>query len=227
MPQTTPIEPAESLLAATLLAATGGLLDAFVYLNHGHVFANAMTGNVVLLGIALTTGDLHQALRHITPLCAFLAGVFVARFIHDQLGRNAAIAGLTLEIAVLFAVSLFPLTFPQMAFTAIVAFVSAFQITSFRRAGSFSYNSTFVTGNLRDVALGVYDRFAAPSLVTRTEGGSHAFHLGLVCLFFLIGACLGAWAGPHLANHTLWLAEPFLLTVVALHLGRKAVTQPS
>jgi len=30
-----------------LLAITGGLLDAVVYLNHGHVFANAMSGNVI------------------------------------------------------------------------------------------------------------------------------------------------------------------------------------
>ena len=34
---------------ATLLAAAGGFLDGFTWVGHGHVFANAMTGNVVLL----------------------------------------------------------------------------------------------------------------------------------------------------------------------------------
>lgn len=227
MPQTTPTEPAESLLAATLLAATGGLLDAFVYLNHGHVFANAMTGNVVLLGIALVTRDFHQAFRHVAPLAAFLAGVFLARIVHDHLGRYAAIAGLTLEIAVLFAVSLLPDSFPQMPFTAIIAFVSAFQITSFRRAGGFSYNSTFVTGNLRDVALGFYDRVAGSTPETRQEGSSHARHLGLVCACFLLGGGLGAWAAPRLANQTLWLAQPFLMAVVALHFSRSQTVKPS
>jgi uncharacterized membrane protein YoaK (UPF0700 family) len=40
------------ILFALLLGTTGGFLDAVVYLNHGHVFANAMTGNVIFLGIA-------------------------------------------------------------------------------------------------------------------------------------------------------------------------------
>ena len=223
MPQTTPTEPAESLLAASLLAATGGLLDAFVYLNHGHVFANAMTGNVVLLGIAFVTGDFQQALRHIAPIVSFFAGVFIARIVHDHLGRHASVAGLTLEICVLAAVSLLPANFPQMVFTAIIAFVSSFQITSFRRAGGFSYNSTFVTGNLRDVALGIYDWRTSADAETRHEGSNHARSLGLVCLLFLAGACIGAWGAPHLGNHTLWLAQPLLLGVAALHFSRKSI----
>jgi hypothetical protein len=36
-----------------------------------------------------------------------------------------------------------------MTFTAIIAFVSAFQVTSYPRVERFFYNSTFVTGNLR------------------------------------------------------------------------------
>ena len=42
-----------ALPEAVLLATIGGLLDAIVYLNDGHVFANAMTGNIVFLGIAI------------------------------------------------------------------------------------------------------------------------------------------------------------------------------
>jgi uncharacterized membrane protein YoaK (UPF0700 family) len=41
---------ADSLPSAVLLAFTGGSLDAFIYINHGHVFAAAMTGNAVLFG---------------------------------------------------------------------------------------------------------------------------------------------------------------------------------
>ena len=36
-----------------LLAAAGGLLDAYTYLSRGGVFANAETGNMVLFGICL------------------------------------------------------------------------------------------------------------------------------------------------------------------------------
>ena len=41
----------ESFAAAALLALSGGLLDAYTYLCRGGVFANAQTGNMVLLAI--------------------------------------------------------------------------------------------------------------------------------------------------------------------------------
>jgi uncharacterized membrane protein YoaK (UPF0700 family) len=55
-PHDTSVQP-DALPDAMLLATTGGLLDAVVYLNHGHVFANAMTGNVIFLGIAVLGRD--------------------------------------------------------------------------------------------------------------------------------------------------------------------------
>ena len=45
----------------SLLASAGGFLDGFTYVGHGHVFANAMTGNVVLLGINCLSGSWHIA----------------------------------------------------------------------------------------------------------------------------------------------------------------------
>src|ERR1700744_6768357 len=77
-----PAPPPESAPAvACLLSLSGGFLDAFTYIGHGGVFANAMTGNVVLLGVSATAGDWGQALNHVPPLIAFLIGVFVAQAI--------------------------------------------------------------------------------------------------------------------------------------------------
>src|SRR6185437_11215017 len=43
--------PESSVAVACLLSLSGGFLDAFTYIGHGGVFANAMTGNVVLMGV--------------------------------------------------------------------------------------------------------------------------------------------------------------------------------
>lgn len=43
----------ETLLVGSLLAMVGGFLDVYTYLTRGGVFANAQTGNIVLLGITL------------------------------------------------------------------------------------------------------------------------------------------------------------------------------
>ena len=41
----------ESYLVGVLLAIAGGYLDVYTYICRGGVFANAQTGNIVLLGI--------------------------------------------------------------------------------------------------------------------------------------------------------------------------------
>ena len=55
----------ESFLTAVFLSLSGGLQDAYTYLFRGKVFANAQTGNIVLLSTHLFEGDWGQALHHV------------------------------------------------------------------------------------------------------------------------------------------------------------------
>jgi uncharacterized membrane protein YoaK (UPF0700 family) len=214
---------ADALTDAMQLATTGGLLDAVVYLNHGHVFANAMSGNVIFLGIAILGRDWGDIVPHLVPLAGFFAGVLTSKHLRTRLGIRSALFGLALEIVTIFALGWLPGSFPEMAFTGIIAYVAAFQVASFRRVDRFAYNSTFITGNLRDVAEGLYDALSPASTPEiREKGLSQARALGLICLCFLAGAILGAWAAPRFGNYSLWLAEPFLLVIVVLSFRRTA-----
>jgi uncharacterized membrane protein YoaK (UPF0700 family) len=215
MPPTTRLKPS-ALPAAMLLAATGGLLDAVVYLSHGHVFANAMTGNVIFLGIATVGRDWADVLRHIAPILAFLVGVVAARLLAAAPTRHAAVLTLTAEIVTLFFVGLLPLSAPQLAFTGTVAFVSAFQVTTYRRIGRFTYNSTFVTGNLRDIAEGFLEALTAASPSGRQLGRAKFRKLSLICLSFLCGATLGTVVAHRYPARAFWFAEPFLLAALTL-----------
>ncbi len=209
---------ATHIVSAALLAVTGGTLDAIVYLEHGHVFANAQTGNVIFLGISMVAGDWLQVLRHAAPIVAFLVGAVVARMLMDTPIRRAALLVLSLEIATLTAVAFLPRGFPQLAYTATIAFVSAFQVTTFRRVGRFTYNSTFTTGNLREVAEGIADHFSASDPAARFLGRRKAMKLGLVCTSFLTGAVLGALVAPKFPAHALLFAVPPLVATLVLTL---------
>jgi uncharacterized membrane protein YoaK (UPF0700 family) len=211
-----------TLTSAGLLAGAGGLLDAVVYLNHGHVFANAMTGNVIFLGIEAIDHDYSGILPHIAPILAFLLGVVAARLLQFVPLRSSAVLSLSIEIAALFAVGFFPRDYPQLAFTIIIAFVSAFQVTTFRRVGRFTYNSTFVTGNLRDMAEGFFDFLFAGDRATRQTGRAKSLKMAIICCAFLAGASAGAWVAPRYPAHAVWFAEPMLLAVLALTLLRPA-----
>jgi uncharacterized membrane protein YoaK (UPF0700 family) len=216
----TSVQP-DALSDAMLLATTGGLLDAVVYLNHGHVFANAMTGNIVFLGIAVLGRNPGEITPRLVPLAGFFAGVLTSKHLRTRLGIRSLPIALGLEIATIFVLGWLPAGLPEMVFTGIIAYVAAIQVASFRRVGRFAYNSTFVTGNLRDVADGLYDALTPiSSPETREKGRSQARDLGLVSLCFLTGAVIGAWAAPRFGNYSLWLAEPFLLTVAFITFRR-------
>ena len=58
----------ESFRLATILALTGGFMDAYSYLMRGGVFANAETGNIVLMGISLAQGEWQRALYYLCLL---------------------------------------------------------------------------------------------------------------------------------------------------------------
>jgi hypothetical protein len=55
---------------AVLLSIANGYLDAFTYVGHGGVFANAQSGNVILLGAELAHPGSHRSLDHLWPLLA-------------------------------------------------------------------------------------------------------------------------------------------------------------
>ena len=51
------------------------------------MFANAQTGNIVLLSTHLFEGDWGQALRYLVPVLAFLLGIYIAECVHRHFKR--------------------------------------------------------------------------------------------------------------------------------------------
>ena len=215
---TVPAPPHATLEAAALLTLSGGFLDAFTYVGHGHVFANAMTGNVVLLGVFGAAGEWPQAWRHVPPIAAFLLGVFAAHLLgrpsSRPLLRHPALLCLALEILFLCGAAWLPASFPDLWLVLGLSFVAALQNSSFPTVEAWSYNSVMTTGTLRRFADGVYMAFQPGQ---RGEGLRQARTFGLVCAHFLLGAIAGAACTPHLHNLAL-LIPTALLTLVLLRI---------
>ena len=55
----------ESFLTAAFLSISGGLQDAYTYLFRGKVFANAQTGNIVLLSACVVDRNWYQAAHYL------------------------------------------------------------------------------------------------------------------------------------------------------------------
>lgn len=205
-----------TLSIAALLAWAGGFLDGFTYVGHGHVFANAMTGNMVLLGINCLSGSWHTAFRHLPPILAFLVGVSVSHMLELRSklrGRSAPyLAVLAFEIGILLALSLLPEKTADVLFTISIAFAAAVQVETFREVNGHSFNSTFITGNLRQMCAAAIDWFFQDH---SQEAARKVRDFSTICLAFLVGATAGGYGAQAFGNLVLW-CDAILLILIAI-----------
>lgn len=142
----------ESLKIGVILALTGGFLDAYTFLARGKVFANAQTGNIVLLGTNLFQGEFKKALSYLVPIVAFIIGVFIAEFIKLKFKDNEKLHWrqiiIFLEIFLLVLVAFMPQALNDLA-NIVISFICAMQVESFRKINGIACATTMCTGNLR------------------------------------------------------------------------------
>jgi len=205
-----------------LLSMAGGFLDAFTWVGHGGVFANAQTGNVVLLGLSLAAGHWQRAVRHLLPIVAFFGGVFVAHRIRLRVSRShlktPAIWTLGFEIALLIVVAFLPPTFPGDPIIIGIAFVAALQTASFNKVEGLQYSSVMTTGNLRRSAESLFDGlFGSRDPFALRQ--SRIF--GTICAMFCLGALFGGILTSRLGNRALVFVVLALLVVYTMCRQRK------
>lgn len=206
------IQRSESLGLAALLALAGGLLDAYTYLCRGGVFANAQTGNMVLLAIRAAEGDWRGAGHYLVPVAAFAAGVLVAEALKERTPATRLLhwrqAVLAVEMAVLAAAACIPLGAGDAAVNVLVSFVCAMQVEAFRKVRGHAFASTMCTGNLRS-GTEAFWRGARKQDPAALETARCYFAV-IGC--FIAGAALGGLLLPHMGRWT-------VLAAVLLQLG--------
>ena len=179
----------DRFLFHALLAFSGGFQDAYTYIGRGKVFANAQTGNLVLMSMNLLTGEVTTALRYLLPLLAFASGVFAAERIlslyKDDKSKGRRRIILT-ELILLAIVAFLPHSADMLA-NMIVSFTCAMQVEGFRSAFGNAYASTMIIGNLRSGvdALSVYLREK-----DEPHRKSAGFYFTII-LVFALGAGIG------------------------------------
>ena len=202
---------ANSVILGILLAIVGGFLDAYTYISRNGVFANAQSGNIVLLGVKAAQGQwISEAFLHIPPIVAFILGVAVTetfkqpRFI-SVLPDTSRIV-LLLEIVVLIIVGFLPSSVSNMLVTVTISFVAALQVSSFRTLIKWSYNTTMTTGNLRTASQAAYY-----AIFKRDENAAYqCLRFTAIILSFLSGALLGSISTFTLGTKAVWLASAIL-----------------
>lgn len=209
----------ESMRLGALLTVAGGFFDAYTYLCRGGVFANAQTGNIVLLGLELAEREWLRALAYLAPILAFALGVVVAEVVKRRgKARQAGGAGMhwrqviVLAEIVLLAVAAFLPQRMDMAVNILISFVCAMQVEAFRKVRGSAFATTMCTGNLRSGTEQL--------VIWRQTGDANAArkarHYYCIILFFILGAALGAVCTDTLGERALLITCVPLLAVFGI-----------
>lgn len=205
------VQRSEAFSTMAFLTLSGGLQDAYTYFVRDGVFANAQTGNIVLMSVRAFSGDLAGVLRYLIPLTAFALGVFAAEMLRQRERRISVLHWRQLvvlaEILLLFLVGFLPPELNPLA-NALVSFTCAMQVQAFRKVNGSAYASTMCIGNLRS---GV-DAFCGYLETRDRRALRRAGRYFAVILFFALGAGLGGVLSARLGAGAIW-ASCGLLTV--------------
>lgn len=200
----------ESFITAAFLSLSGGLQDAYTYVFRGKVFANAQTGNIVLLSQNIYERNWDMALHYFVPLFSFALGVAVTELIRQSFKSSKSVHWrqivLLSEILLLFAVGFLPQNLNMLA-NAFVSFSCAMQVQAFRKVRGHAFASTMCIGNMRSgmEALAVFVR-------TRNKKAlKNSMCYWFIIVLFGLGAGFGGHFVSALGSKTIWVSCALLL----------------
>lgn len=200
----------ESFITAVFLSLSGGLQDAYTYIFRGRVFANAQTGNIVLLSQSVVNRDWRLAMHYMVPLIFFSFGIIAAEGIRIKYQKAQRIHWrqlvLLIEMILLLIVGFVPQEWNLVA-NGMVSFACAMQVQTFRKVNGYAFASTMCIGNIRSgmESLCAYAKTKDRKVLHKT-----LCYLGIIVMF-AVGAGFGGYLIGVMGMRTIWISCLLLL----------------
>ena len=181
----------ESIELGIILALAGGFMDVYSYIGRDHVFANAQTGNILLVGVSISEGNWALAGRYFFPVVSFAVGIMLADLVHERFGSVIHWRQVTVffEAVILLGVSFIPGGGYNLLANCLTSFACGMQVESFRKIHGHGIATTMCIGNLRNALQNVDDY-----IITHKRGflENGVLYFGVI-FTFVFGAVLGNW----------------------------------
>lgn len=144
-------ESTTPIAVGLLISLSAGLMDAYSFLCRGEVFANAQTGNIILLGINLFKGSFSEIARYILPILFFGIGIalaFLVSKINSLKEKHKLFLIILFEAAVLSTTAFIPQSRNLIA-NSLISFVCGIQLEMFQKIMETPVATTMCIGNFR------------------------------------------------------------------------------
>lgn len=207
----------ESFLLCSLLAITGGFLDIYTYVVRGKVFANAQTGNIVLLGLNIAEGNIKKSFYYFIPILAFISGILISEQIRKYYKNNSVKIHwrqiiIVVEMVTIFVVAFIPIGRFNMFVNVAISFICSMQVESFRKVNGNVFATTMCTGNLRSATEKLFQ-------YTQTKEKfimKNSLQYYAIIIFFIFGAVLGTFFTKMFAEKAILICFFILLVVFTI-----------
>lgn len=201
----------DTILIGGLLAFSGGFMDAYSYIVRGGVFANAQTGNIVLLGINIFNLDVSKCILYLIPIVSFMVGVIVAECIKSKFKGTNFLHWrqivLIAEILILLLVGFIPQGDYNTIANVLISLVCSLQVQSFRKLNGLAYATTMCTGNLRSATENIFKYGCTKDRTSLLN----SIHYYVIILIFILGAIIGTWCSSIFSIKSIWIASLTIL----------------
>lgn len=200
----------DNIVIGVSLSLVGGFLDAYSYLLKGKVFANAQTGNVILLFISAANRELHKSFKYILPIATFALGIFISEFFkHKPYIKNYTQMAVVLgfEVLTIAAIGLTGTYFQHDIINSVISFIAALQVANFDKVDGNPIATTMITGNLKSSMINL----AKYRAVKDIKYLHSFFKYLLIITSFGIGVAIGFVAIQSYAEKSILLCEIFII----------------
>ncbi|MBQ3599889.1 MAG: DUF1275 domain-containing protein [Lachnospiraceae bacterium] len=203
-------QASESIKLGIVLAVAGGFMDAYSYICRGQVFANAQTGNMLLLGINIAERNWKNACYYLCPVLAFTLGIMLADFIRmrakDGTWFHWRQIAIFFEALVLAGVCFIPQRMNLLA-NSLISLGCGIQVESFRKIYGNAIATTMCIGNLRSATQHFCDFIGKKK---KESIKKCLLYLGII-FAFIVGAIIGNIAIEKFHEMALLMCSLFLL----------------
>ncbi len=187
------------------LILISGYYGAFTYVLRGSVFCNAQTGNVVLMGMALGSGNIRHGLYYLIPIGAYMLGSLVSELLPNPIKHTLSIRWDTLllfiEMLVVLGLGFIPESAPVQISQVAINFIASMQYNTFRQAQGTPMATTFATNHIRQIGIGIAKEIKGKDTTHRKKLFKHIRML----LCFLSGATIGTVLCHLFLGRAIWV----------------------
>lgn len=157
-----------------------GMIECYTYLSYG-IFASAQTGNLIFFILALKKQQWELEKKILVVCACFIVGNTLATWAKNYFKKKwLPLCVLYVETCIFCFFTFLP---PSILKLAVIAFIDTFQICFFNTLKGYTYNSFFITGDLKQLATAIANYLCEPAKINRQK----MVFLGFIPFFFSLG----------------------------------------